>query len=346
MSTEYGQVKFFNSDRGFGFIRRKPQPDIFFHVSDVIAVDPHKPLARGDKVEFVAIVDHKKNKWKASRVKKTNKPFTAVPAVKPNPHKSTSWRVWSGHEKSFYKNLNEWKQKLDKQQNTMLDFEVSEIFADAKTLSKLLKALVDTIGIYLNSFKIGFAYGCYSYPGSYVSRNDWCYIFSKCPNLKHIRLIEAHTVNKSVLDSISRYCPNVTQLEIEGNRPKHKQVCEQCCGEVTKCKDHWIYVDFHRPDGGVETKSIGWCVDNDFEEVSPGVWSGPWYHKDTKHSNYCYDNDTKEESESEDDEWDVVDMSENIGYNGMPKYMEDELLCQGIKPWDDCAMSALSVLFD
>eukprot|EP01083_Nonionella_stella_P086730 241112_1 len=213
MSTEYGHVKFFNSGRGFGFIRRKPQPDIFFHVSDVIAVDPHKPLGRGDKVEFVAIVDHKKNKWKASRVKKTSKPFTDVPAVTPN-------------------------------------------------------------------------------------------------------------------------------------KPKRKQACDQCCGEVTKCKDHWIYVDFHRPDGGVETKSIGWCVDNDFEEVSPGVWSGPWYHKDTKHSNYCYDNDTKEESESEDDEWDVVDMSENIGYNGMPKYMEDELLCQGIKPWDDCAMSALSVLFD
>eukprot|EP01084_Bolivina_argentea_P316995 549551_1 len=46
----------------------------------------------------------------------------------------------------------------------------------------------------------------------------------------------------------------------------------------------------------------------------------------------CYVND-----ESDDDEF---------GYGGIPKYMCDELLNQGIKPWDDDAMAALSVLYD
>ena len=32
-----------------------------------------------------------------------------------------------------------------------------------------------------------------------------------------------------------------------------------------------------RPDGDIESKTIAWCLDNDFFEVEPGLWSGPWY---------------------------------------------------------------------
>jgi len=41
---------------------------------------------------------------------------------------------------------------------------------------------------------------------------------------------------------------------------------------------------FLRPDYNAETdefasegKNISWCIDNGFEEVEDGVWSGPWY---------------------------------------------------------------------
>eukprot|EP01083_Nonionella_stella_P178758 632502_1 len=127
----------------------------------------------------------------------------------------------------------------------MLNFEVDGLFGvvdDVNILSKLLEALVDSIGIYLNSFKIGFAYGCCSYPGSYVSRADWRYIFSKCPHLQRIRLKEAHTVDDSVLNSISRYCPKATELEIIGNKPtryEDRSGCEQCEGRI-RCQDSYI----------------------------------------------------------------------------------------------------------
>eukprot|EP01084_Bolivina_argentea_P178387 308358_1 len=55
------------------------------------------------------------------------------------------------------------------------------------------------------------------------------------------------------------------------------------------------------------------------------------------------ENDCDEyDDESTDNEYD----SDEYGYNGMPQFMCDELLCQGIKPWDDDAMDALAVLYD
>eukprot|EP01083_Nonionella_stella_P046893 125573_1 len=51
----------------------------------------------------------------------------------------------------------------------------------------------------------------------------------------------------------------------------------------------------------------------------------------------CNVNAEGDRSDSEDEEY---------GYNGIPQHMCDELLCQGIKPWDDIAMDALSVLYD
>jgi tetratricopeptide (TPR) repeat protein len=36
-------------------------------------------------------------------------------------------------------------------------------------------------------------------------------------------------------------------------------------------------VTFIRPEGTHEVKSVGWCIDNGFDEVEDGIWSGPWY---------------------------------------------------------------------
>jgi CspA family cold shock protein len=46
MST--GTVKFFNTDKGFGFITREGESELFFHISDVRGQEPRE----GDKVEF------------------------------------------------------------------------------------------------------------------------------------------------------------------------------------------------------------------------------------------------------------------------------------------------------
>eukprot|EP01083_Nonionella_stella_P314173 1130796_1 len=308
MSLQYGKIKFFKDDRGFGFILRKHQPDLFFHVSDVIADDVDNPYALppGDKVEFVA-TPHKKNKWKACWVKKTNKALCVSSEY--NPSKS-----------AYFENLEsiQWPRTIvprkagcmetniaQRTECTMLNFEVDGLFGvvdDVNILSKLLKALVDSIGIYLNSFKIGFAYGCCSYPGSYVSRADWRYIFSKCPHLQRIRLKEAHTVDNSVLNSISRYCPKATELEIIGNKPtryEDRSGCEQCEGRI-RCQDSYIFVSFHQPDGTVENKSIAWCVEHGIEQVSAGVW------KHRKHSQ----NKNKQKERSDTDDFDLSILSD------------------------------------
>jgi hypothetical protein len=39
-------------------------------------------------------------------------------------------------------------------------------------------------------------------------------------------------------------------------------------------------VTFYRPDGSDEGKDVGWCLDNDFHEIEPGLWSGDWYYRD------------------------------------------------------------------
>ena len=46
---ETGTVKTFNAERGFGFITRPGQDDVFFHVTDVKG---REQLATGDRVEF------------------------------------------------------------------------------------------------------------------------------------------------------------------------------------------------------------------------------------------------------------------------------------------------------
>jgi CspA family cold shock protein len=46
-----GKVKWFNSEKGFGFIEREGGDDVFVHFS-AIQMDGYKSLAEGQLVEF------------------------------------------------------------------------------------------------------------------------------------------------------------------------------------------------------------------------------------------------------------------------------------------------------
>lgn len=46
-----GTVKFFNADKGFGFISREDGDDVFVHYSNIQATG-YKTLSEGQRVEF------------------------------------------------------------------------------------------------------------------------------------------------------------------------------------------------------------------------------------------------------------------------------------------------------
>jgi CspA family cold shock protein len=46
-----GTVKFFNSEKGFGFISREQGDDVFVHFSNIVG-SGYKTLDEGQKVEF------------------------------------------------------------------------------------------------------------------------------------------------------------------------------------------------------------------------------------------------------------------------------------------------------
>ncbi len=48
---EVGTVKWFNADKGFGFITRENQTDVFVH-HNAISGEGYKTLDEGQKVEF------------------------------------------------------------------------------------------------------------------------------------------------------------------------------------------------------------------------------------------------------------------------------------------------------
>ena len=51
MSTTTGTVKWFNEEKGFGFIAQENGPDVFAHFRQIVG-DGFKTLAEGQKVEF------------------------------------------------------------------------------------------------------------------------------------------------------------------------------------------------------------------------------------------------------------------------------------------------------
>jgi CspA family cold shock protein len=50
-AREVGTVKWFNNDKGFGFIEREKGGDVFVHFKS-IAGDGYKSLSEGQRVEF------------------------------------------------------------------------------------------------------------------------------------------------------------------------------------------------------------------------------------------------------------------------------------------------------
>lgn len=53
METKIGRVKWFNNQKGFGFIEGENQEDIFVHHSDILA-EGYRSLKEGDTVEYQA----------------------------------------------------------------------------------------------------------------------------------------------------------------------------------------------------------------------------------------------------------------------------------------------------
>ncbi len=51
METKRGRIKWFNNQKGFGFIEGDNQEDIFVHHSDILA-DGYRSLKEGDMVEY------------------------------------------------------------------------------------------------------------------------------------------------------------------------------------------------------------------------------------------------------------------------------------------------------
>jgi len=51
MATTTGTVKWFNSDKGFGFIQQDQGPDVFVHFRAIIG-DGFKTLEEGQRVQF------------------------------------------------------------------------------------------------------------------------------------------------------------------------------------------------------------------------------------------------------------------------------------------------------
>ena len=49
-----GKVKWFNAEKGFGFIEREEGNDVFVHFS-AIMMDGYKSLAEGTEVEFEVV---------------------------------------------------------------------------------------------------------------------------------------------------------------------------------------------------------------------------------------------------------------------------------------------------
>ena len=65
-----GTVKFFNTDRGFGFITPEGGgPDVFVHISALEAAGI-RSVSEGDRLSFDAVMDQRKGKPNAQNIKR------------------------------------------------------------------------------------------------------------------------------------------------------------------------------------------------------------------------------------------------------------------------------------
>jgi CspA family cold shock protein len=56
--TEKGTVKWFNNEKGFGFITRQSGPDVFVHHTAITA-EGYRTLNEGDQVSFEVVEGQK-----------------------------------------------------------------------------------------------------------------------------------------------------------------------------------------------------------------------------------------------------------------------------------------------
>jgi cold shock protein len=68
---EKGSVSWFNSSKGFGFLKRKNAADVFVHFSSIQG-EGYRTLAEGEEVEF-DIEMGPKGKYQAVNVRKVEK---------------------------------------------------------------------------------------------------------------------------------------------------------------------------------------------------------------------------------------------------------------------------------
>jgi len=58
-AREVGIVKWFNSDKGFGFIQREAGEDVFVHFNAIVGDGGYRTLQDGQKVEFNVVKGQK-----------------------------------------------------------------------------------------------------------------------------------------------------------------------------------------------------------------------------------------------------------------------------------------------
>jgi CspA family cold shock protein len=56
--NEQGTVKWFNNEKGFGFITRETGPDVFVHHTAILA-EGYRSLNEGDRVSFEVVEGQK-----------------------------------------------------------------------------------------------------------------------------------------------------------------------------------------------------------------------------------------------------------------------------------------------
>ncbi len=56
--TEQGTVKWFNNEKGFGFITRESGPDVFVHYTAILT-EGYRSLNEGDRVSFEVVEGQK-----------------------------------------------------------------------------------------------------------------------------------------------------------------------------------------------------------------------------------------------------------------------------------------------